>query len=146
MSIADDLQTAGLVVIETRRPNIGRTVGVSGVEVRSTNTGRSHEGAGDINNVVKPAGGVAYVERSGRVWLLADGPVGHGPAVVYQAKYRADDELESDEAVAVVVAVLESVYAADAPGNVAPVTETPVTEGDDSVDEDATAKATEDEG
>jgi hypothetical protein len=111
MSIADDLQTAGLVVIETRRPNIGRTADVSGVEVRSTNTGKSHEGAGDINNVVKPAGGVAYVERSGRVWLLADGPTQPGPAVVFEAQYRDDTTDEQADAVQVVIAVLEDHYA-----------------------------------
>ena len=111
MSIADDLRTAGLAVVETRRPNIGRTVGVSGVEVRSTGTGKAHEGAADINNVVKPAGVVAYVERSGRVWLLADGPVDPGPAIVFEAQYRDDATDEQADAVQVVLAVLEDHYA-----------------------------------
>ena len=109
MSIADELRTAGLVVIEGRA-GIGRTIGVSSVDVMATGTGKSHEGADDINNVVTPARGVAYVERSGRVWLLADGPVNPGPAVVFQAQYRDEEVAEQADAVAVVVAVLGAVY------------------------------------
>lgn len=109
MSIADELRTAGLTVIEGR-PGIGQTNAVSSIDVVATGTGKSHEGADDINNVVSPARGVAYVERSGRVWLLADGPVMPGPAVVFQAQYRDDATDEQTDATAVAVAVLGAVY------------------------------------
>jgi len=110
MSIAEELSTAGLVVIEGRRRGIGRTHNVAAVEVRQTRTGRSHEGADDINSIVKPAGGVAYVERSGRVWLLADGPVKHGPAIVFSAEYRDDATDAQADAISALVSVLSDAY------------------------------------
>jgi len=114
MSIADELRTAGLDVIEGRP--YGRMTDVGGVDVLSTGTGRSHECADDINNIVTPARGTVYLERSGRVWLLADGPVGSDEnATVFLAQYRDEGSEEQADALAVVLAVLDAAYATASP-------------------------------
>ena len=118
MSVADQLRTASVVVIEGRG-GIGMTVGVAGIDVTPTDTGKSHEGADDLNSIVMPARGVAYIERGGRVWVLADGPVIPGPAVVYLAQYRDDPTEAQADSLAVVLAVLGDVYGLDAPAPVA---------------------------
>lgn len=146
MTIADELRTAGLVVIEGRA-GIGRTFGVPGVDVVATGTGKSREGADDINNIVAPARGVAYVERSGRVWLLADGPVNPGPAVVFQAQYRDEEIAEQADAVAVVVAVLGDVYALSATDGHSNASDGDLTPDPvDLEEESGDAQATGDEG
>lgn len=104
MSLADDLRTAGVIVIEGR-PGRGRPG--NSINVVLTNTGKANEGADDINNIVMPAGAMAYIERSGRVWLLADGPLTPGDSVVYVAAYKAADQTEEqDDAVAVLTALI----------------------------------------
>lgn len=114
MNIASQLRLAGLTVIEGRA-GIGRTFGVAGIDVLATKTGSSHEGADDINDIVVPARAVAYIERSGRVWLLADGPVDVGSnAVVYVASYKGDPTDSQTDSLAVVLAVLGDAYALDA--------------------------------
>ena len=113
MDIASELRLAGLTVIEGRQ-GIGRTFGVAGIEVLPTKTGVSREGADDINDIVAPARGVAYIERSGRVWLLADGPVEVGAnALIYLAQYNGDPTEAQADSLAVVLAVLEDTYALD---------------------------------
>lgn len=114
MNIAEELQTAGLVVIEGRS-GIGVTTNVTGIDVVATGTGQSHEGADDLNNIVMPARAVAYIERGGRVWLLQDGPVMPGPAVVYLAQYRDDPTEAQADSLAVVLAVLGDVYGLSTP-------------------------------
>lgn len=111
MSIADELRTAGLSVIEGRS-GIGRTVGVSGVVSRITGTAKTVRADSDLNDIVVPARGVAYIERSGRVWLLADGPVVGDEAVVWIAAYRESDITASQlDSLAAVEAALSAVYA-----------------------------------
>lgn len=114
MNIADELRTAGLVVIEGRS-GIGVTANVTGIDVLATVTGQSHEGADDLNNIVMPARAVAYIERTGRVWLLQDGPVQPGPAVVYLAQYRDEPTDEQADSLAVLSAVLEDAYGLSTP-------------------------------
>lgn len=115
-SIADELRTAGLTVVEGPA-GIGRTDMVPGIETRLTETGEGHQGADDINNLVTPARGVAYVERTGRVWLLADGPVAPAaPALVFVAAYREGNVTEAqNDALAVLDAVLGARYGIPAP-------------------------------
>ena len=115
MDIASELRLAGLTVIEGRR-GIGRTSNVAGIEVVLTKTGP----AADINDIVAPANGVAYIERSGRVWLLADGPVDIGSdAKVFIAQQKGKPNDSQKDSLAALTAVLESVYAAVAPEVVA---------------------------
>lgn len=117
MSIAEELRTAGLTVVEGRQ-GIGRTEGVTEVVVSLTQTDAG--AADDVNLVAAPARGVAYVERSGRVWLLADGPVVAGPATVWVAGLSgAALPAAQEDAVAVVTAVLAATYRLDAADPVA---------------------------
>jgi hypothetical protein len=113
-SIVEELRQAGLTVI-AGRTGIGRTYGVVKVESVITASGRSYEGAADLNELVTPSRGVAYVERSGRVWLLADGPVnGSANAVVFVAAHKAGDIGDKQQdAVDVLTAVLETRYGID---------------------------------
>ena len=115
MDIASELRLAGLTVVEGRQ-GIGRTSNVAGIDVVSTKTGASYGIAADINDVVSPANGVAYIERSGRVWLLADGPVDSAPnALVFMAQQKGSSTDSQKDSLAVVLAVLDAVYAPDAP-------------------------------
>lgn len=115
MDIASELRLAGLTVVEGRQ-GIGRTSNVAGIDVVSTKTGAGYGIAADINDVVSPAGGVAYIERGGRVWLLADGPVDLAPnALVFMAQQKSSPTDNQKDSLAVVLAVLDAVYAADAP-------------------------------
>lgn len=117
MDIGDELRTAGLTVI-TGREGIGRTTDVTSIAVESTKTGQASEGAPDVNDIATPNRAVAYIERSGRVWLLAEGPVEGDTALVYVARYRDGDDLqgEQQDALDVVLAVLGAAYGLDAPG------------------------------
>ena len=119
MDIASELRLAGLTVVEGRA-GIGRTSKVAGIDVVPTKTGNAHGVAADINNIVSPAGGVAYVERSGRVWLLADGPVvPDAKALVFVAQQKGSPNDNQKDSLAALLAVLEGVYAAGAPEVVA---------------------------
>jgi len=135
MDIASELRLAGLTVIEGRA-GIGQTSQVAGIEVLPTKTGAGHEGADDINDIVVPARAVAYIERSGRVWLLADGPLEAGSnALVYLAQYNGDPNESQADSLAVVTAVLGDAYALDA------------SEDDsEAVDDDVEGNADETEG
>ena len=115
MDIASELRTAGLPVI-SGRSGIGMTFGVTCIETRITESAKAREGADDVNGVVSVEQAVAYVERSGRVWLLADGPIIPSTvAVVYVAAYRDSDVTEAQsEAVDVLLAVLGAAYGLDA--------------------------------
>tara|TARA_R110000823_G_scaffold1464_1_gene5659 strand:+ start:3495 stop:3911 length:417 start_codon:yes stop_codon:yes gene_type:complete len=135
MDIASELRLAGLTVIQGRA-GIGHTFGVAGIDVLPTKTGVSHEGADDINNIVAPARAVAYIERSGRVWLLADGPVEpNANAVVYLATYKGDPTDSQTDPLAVLLAVLGDAYALDTPDS-----------GSNALDGDIEADADEPEG
>tara|TARA_R110001632_G_scaffold1179_6_gene4804 strand:- start:197 stop:613 length:417 start_codon:yes stop_codon:yes gene_type:complete len=135
MDIASELRLAGLTVIEGRS-GIGRTSQVAGIDVLPTKTGASHEGADDINDIVAPARAVAYIERSGRVWLLAEGPVEVGSnALVYLAQYNGDPNEAQADSLAVVLAVLGDAYALDASDD-----------DSEAVDGDVEADADEPEG
>ena len=115
MDIASELRLAGLTVVEGRA-GIGRTSNVAGIDVVSTKTGTGYGIAADINDIVAPAGAVAYIERGGRVWLLADGPVDlDSNAVVFMAQQKNSPTDKQKDSLAVVLAVLDAVYAADAP-------------------------------
>ena len=115
MDIASELRLAGLTVIEGRQ-GIGYSSGVTGIDVLATKTGASHEGADDINDIVVPSRAVGYIERSGRVWLLADGPVVPASnALIYLAQYNGDPTKAQADSLAVVLAVLEDTYALDGP-------------------------------
>jgi hypothetical protein len=141
MNIAEQLRIAGVVVIEGRA-GIGLTVGVDGIDVLATGTGQSHEGADDINNIVTPARAVAYIERDGRVWLLADGPVMPGPAVVYLAQYRDAPTVEQGDVLDVLVAVLGDVYGLSAPNPASDALDGDIGAVEDSEEDDSE----EDEG
>jgi hypothetical protein len=116
-ALADELRMAGLVVVKGRS-GIGRTASVSDIEVRPTGTGKDASPAADVNKVVSPARAVAFVERTGRVWLLANGPQGtDATAVVFLAQYRAGDEVPEvqADALAALLAVLGGLYGLEAP-------------------------------
>lgn len=114
MDIAAELRLAGLTVITGRR-GIGRRTGVVGVTSKITGTGQKQEGTSDLNDMVIPSRAVGYIERSGRVWLLADGPVGDAEAaVIYLAAHRADSVTDAQtDSLAAVEAVLSGVYGLD---------------------------------
>ena len=118
MDIASELRLAGLTVVEGRA-GIGRTSNVSAIDVVLTKTGAGSGVAADINNIVSPAKGVAYIERSGRVWLLADGPVDFDSnALVFMAQQKGSPNDNQKDSLAALLAVLEVVYDADAPETV----------------------------
>lgn len=136
MSLADDLETANVAVVKGRR-RIGRPA--SAVEFVLTNTGKSNEGADDVNNIAMPARATAYVERSGRVWVLADGPVSPGPAVVYVAAYKTKDQTEAqNDSIAVISALIGSADIAEPEPEPEPETEpeTPKTEPESDPESD----------
>lgn len=113
MDIASELRLAGLTVVEGQRGR-GRTSNVAGIDVVPTKTGIGHGVAADINDIVSPAKGVAYIERNGRVWLLADGPVvPDAKALVFVAQQKGSPNDQQKDSLAVLVAVLESVYVAN---------------------------------
>lgn len=115
MDIATQLRLAGLTVV-TGREGIGRTTGVDGIESKITGTGASHEGSSDLNDMVIPARAVGYIERSGRFWYLADGPVEGNVAVIFLAAHRADGITEAQtDALSAVEAVLGDVYGLPGP-------------------------------
>jgi hypothetical protein len=141
MHIADELRTVGLTVIEGRS-GIGRTTDVLGIETRATGTGKGEPPADDVNLVAVPNRATAFIERSGRVWLLAAGPVaGQDNAIVYVAAYRESDiNAEQDDALAVLYAVLGDVYGVDPPATVVEPTDAAKSDTDadaDDVDADA---------
>lgn len=108
MNIAEKLRAAGLVVIEGR--SFGRIEEVEGINVLLTRTGAQREGAEDINGIVAQNRGTFYVERSGRVWMLAQGPVANQThTLIYQAAHTeaTDEQADATEAL---IAVLEGVY------------------------------------
>lgn len=107
MSMADELRAVGLVVLAHHRR--GHTEGVEAIRVELTGTGVQHEGAEDINSLRLSDRAVAYVERSGRVWLFADGPLSGSEALVVQAAHREATE-EQEDATAALLAVLEDAY------------------------------------
>lgn len=115
MSLADELRLAGLVVLEGRS---GRGQRATSISTEITGTGQEREGADDINTLGLNDSAVCYVERSGRVWLLADGPLnGSETAVVKIAAHRKTTEAQ-DDAVAALLAVLGEFYGLDAPKSV----------------------------
>jgi hypothetical protein len=108
--IASQLRLAGLVVLEGR--GMGRTVNVEAIETHVTGTGITHEGAGDINELLLADQAVAYIERSGRTWLLNVGPTGDDDVarVWFAAPSRNKITSDQDDAYAVVHAVLADHY------------------------------------
>lgn len=114
MDIGDELRTAGLTVI-TGTPGIGHKA--ESLVTKITGTGVARGGAQDLNEIVTPARGVVYVERDGRVWLLADGPVAEDvEAMIWVAAYRVEDITDKQhDTLAVVEAVLSAAYGIDGP-------------------------------
>ena len=117
----------------------GRVRDVDGIEYKPTRTRKSNGAAADLNDIVIPACPVGFVERSGRVWLLADGPIGdEAKAVVYVAANNAGEYTKAqDEAIAVLDAVLSTAYSAasDADTGLAPIDPAPA-DGDAPGDPD----------
>jgi hypothetical protein len=126
MSIASELRLAGLTVVEGREGR-GQASHVAGIDVVPTKTGVGYGIAADINNIVSPADGVAYIERSGRVWLLADGPLVAGSkALVFVAQQKGSPNDQQKDSLAAVLAILEVVYATDAPESVSDALESEI--------------------
>ena len=111
--IAAELRLAGLDVIEGRHRR-GRTVDVTGIAVRQTSTPKDAGAAPDVD-LVRSHSGTVYVERSGRVWLLALGPLGSATeATVWQAVAKSGKPTDAQaDATDAVCAVLSAVYALD---------------------------------
>jgi len=115
MDVAAELRVANLVVIPGRT-GIGNPSAAQSIERHITGTPKADEGASDLNGIVIPARAVAYIERSGRVWTLADGPVLGNVAVIYVAAYREGDITdEQNDAAEIVAAVLSVAYDLAAP-------------------------------
>ena len=72
MSIAKQLEDAGVEVIQGRP---GRGHPPTGLTFDVTGTGQGTSPADDINELMLADKAMMYVERDGRVWLLADGPL-----------------------------------------------------------------------
>jgi hypothetical protein len=108
--IADELRLAGLKVIEGR--DVGRLTDVKGVDVKPTGRPASEVASVVVNEVVAPARGAFFIERSGRVWMLASGPVGdQSRALVFVAgESEADRSEDASDALAALLAVLSGAY------------------------------------
>lgn len=72
MSLTEELQLAGLTVIEGR--DVGRTTAVSGFVVIYTGQDFGH--SDELNVVCTAADASFFIDRSNRVWKLANGPRG----------------------------------------------------------------------
>lgn len=78
----------------------GRTGGGKIKEVDVRYLGPNQWPVHDLNNVVIPNAAYAYVERGGRIWLLADGPKkDQSVAVVYIAALNAADSTSNQTGV-----------------------------------------------
>lgn len=113
MTITEQLREAGLTVADGSRP-YGRTTDVDGIDVVLTKTGADDQGTVDLNDIVIPARGAFYIERSGRVWRLADGPVGDDrSAKVFVAAHREDTVTEEQAAaLETLLSTLDGIYGA----------------------------------
>lgn len=111
--IAEKLRAANIVVIEGRP--VGRTTGVQSIDVRWTDSRPEDQGAPDLNGVVAQQVGAFYIERGGRVWMLAQGPRGGQlSALVFMAGSEDDATDEQTDTLAALLAILGDVYALDA--------------------------------
>lgn len=109
-TVTDTLRADGHYV-NARRWGTGAAGSVTGVEVKRTGTGASFDGPLDLSNTVLPAGGVAYIQRTGLVWLVSEGPTEGTIADVWvagTAKGKLTDEQKA--VVDRVVAVLAETY------------------------------------
>lgn len=113
------------------------------IAVAVTGLSAEHDGADEVNaltakGVERP---VAYIERNGRIWLLADGPLVGDEAVVYLGAYResaaTEEQLDAQGAlVDVLTAFYDVVQSQGADVPVAAPEEAPEAEsGDDGEDE-----------
>lgn len=111
-AVAGQLADGGVTVIEGSTGS-GNPRQVETIDVVNTLTSLERDPARDVDDIIHGELGVALVQRSGVVWLLADGPV-HDPAraVVYVA--AAEDEEMTDaqvQALDVLIPVLEGFFA-----------------------------------
>lgn len=111
-AVAGLLGNGGLTVVEGSTGS-GNPRQVETIDVVNTLTSSQRDAARDVDDIIHGELGVALVQRSGVVWLLADGPV-HDPAraVVYVA--AGEDEELTDaqvQALDVLVPVLEAYFA-----------------------------------
>lgn len=112
MSLADELRTAGIDVIEGRRARRGFPT-ASGIDVELTGTGQGVEGADDINTLGLIDRALAYVQRSGRVWVFARGPLNPGPVVIVAAAHREMNETQTDVIDALKAILLDHIQIVD---------------------------------
>lgn len=98
------LRTAGLNVIAGQ--GLGAPM-ADGIDIVLTQTNWEGDGSADLNGIVARKGGLAYVRRSGEVWLLHAGPLTGGRAVIFVGAENEDavNEVQAD-AVKVLLAVL----------------------------------------
>ena len=108
--IADELRLAGLDVIEGR--GVGRLDRVMGVDIEDSGTPEGTPVSRVINEIANPKRAAFVVERSGRVWMLAQGPVGDQmrALVLVAAPSAADRTEDQADALAALLAVLDTVY------------------------------------
>jgi hypothetical protein len=116
-AVIDQLAAAGFDVIEPCKgcPR-GHREGVTSIDVAVTGTGTKTRVADDVNAVrVTSPVATAYVERSGRIWLLADGPTSGTAAVVYVAASSTSKiTKDQDAAVAALTDALADWFGLDA--------------------------------
>lgn len=94
----------------------GSAEGVTDVRTKLTGTTASSEGSQDLNDSVLPAGGVAYVQRDGTVWLVGEGPTDGTVAEVWVAAVsKGKVSGKQKAAVDRVVAVLCGAFGLDEP-------------------------------
>ncbi len=113
MSIADELRVANVVTIEGRSGR-GHTSNVDRIVVEDSGT-TGADPSGDINSLGLIDRAVAYVERTGRVWVLADGPLGSSSEAVVVVGSTGDRTDEQTESLAVLDAVLGAAYGLSGP-------------------------------
>lgn len=135
--IQDALIEAGLNVVTGRHLG-GRTTGVRSVDVALTGTDPSQDGVRDLEAVVKPSKAAFYVQRNGKLWVLADGPLtaDRDTAVVFVAAQGQHDVNQHQQAVlATLLDVLHAAYGLGAGAQPEPAVEVVADEGDDIPDE-----------
>ncbi len=116
MTLADELRTAGLIVLEGR----GGRGNDSAPSIDIIHSGLDRPPAEEINSLGLVEHAMAYVEANGRVWLLANGPLGSGPATIVVGGTQEEMPPAQADAVAALESILSvhlSVPAPDTPSD-----------------------------
>lgn len=109
MHLGDEIRATGLVVLEGRAR--GRGTAPRSIEIERSGTDKDADPAEVINAGLLADKYVAVIERSGRVWLFAEGPlVGTAARLLLLGPDKGKVPAAQQEAADTVAAVLEGRY------------------------------------